>query len=140
MTAPEVSSISLAMSHQPSERSETADSACKGRREEKQLCSIHSTTMLGRVTRIALIPTRGCKRSGPNRGNWGRLLGAALGRRDAGKTNHAVIRGAGQFYTDGPENFRIGWRIVTICLVFAISPVLAPGFSLRPNFASTAGR
>ena len=30
--------------HQPSERGENAHSACKGRREEKQLCSIHSTT------------------------------------------------------------------------------------------------
>jgi hypothetical protein len=34
--------------HQPNERGENAHSSCKGCREEKQLCSIHSITqMLG---------------------------------------------------------------------------------------------
>jgi hypothetical protein len=55
-----------------------AASAYKGRRDEKQLCSIYGTTQ---------------------------TLGLARQHRPA---NHAAILGAGQFYTDLLENFRTG--------------------------------
>jgi hypothetical protein len=63
-------------SHQPSEREKSAHRR-EGRREEKHLCSIHSTTKC-----------------------W-------VGRRPATQTNHAAVLGAGQFYTDRSEKFCI---------------------------------
>jgi hypothetical protein len=69
----------------------------------------------------------------PQSGGDRSRLGTARGQMNRRTNNH----GAGQFYTDGPENFGISSQIVTTYLHICVQPGLTAGlFVVCPTLSS----